>query len=304
MASETWNFSCDWRVGLGEDEGGFGPGATGTHARISNGASGYLNPFTDAITVIFAFRIRSKIDGNGTSDAGESQSLIAIGDYNTAAGSFESGRNHGFLIQLFHRRSGVGSGTSELQVFASDRTGLNPTRHNAIYGDEDGSSWLQMDKWYQMAISASASGVQVALNGSTTLTNTVTTSAPGNLNLQANDQLLLNSLATGNLAWPINNLGGQFGHRSFITGPVLFDDAAIDLSDAATLARIYDADGNFKNPGQNGSLWLGDAYDDRVPLIYLPDGWIRRDFGRGGYTYNENSDNNDGEYGGLRKDYE
>jgi hypothetical protein len=46
----------------------------------------------------------------------------------------------------------------------------------------------------------------------------------------------------------------------------------LDFSSSAVRARIWDDDGDFKNPGEDGSLWFGDTYAGNQPEYYFVDG--------------------------------
>ena len=75
--------------------------------------------------------------------------------------------------------------------------------------------------------------------------------------------------------------------------------------------RIWDTDGNFKNPGEDGSLWFSDTYGSATPEFYFLDGSPRKD--NGAYNasipqvWNTSAGGGAGSTtppGGLRKQYE
>ena len=78
----------------------------------------------------------------------------------------------------------------------------------------------------------------------------------------------------------------------------------LDFSDAATKARIWDTNGDFKNPGEDGSLYFSDTYGSVQPEIYLLDGSGRYDNGSVGYVWvGPGSGASDQIPGGLKKQY-
>jgi hypothetical protein len=172
-------------------------------------------------------------------------------------------------------------------------------------GDEDGSNDIQDDKWYQMAISMSGSQLQYAVNGSTTPTVTITADTPSTPVLSTDRIFLHGGTATANsdpsgftTQWP-----------SLLFGPMAMYTTAIDLTSSTVRDRIWDANGDFKNPGEDGSLWFGDTYGDVQPEYYFINGapvwqkgtntvvWAARDGGSSGGNGNTMP-------GGLRKQYE
>ena len=222
-----------------------------------------LQPFTNTITGIFSFFLRS-----GWSDVSETliQNFTSIGGAGAAS--------WGFYVAL---------NGAKLEIYSHDVTaGL--ARHQVQLGDEDGVSWIQPDKWYQIGFSISASAFTYVINGSTTPYVNVVSAVNGNLNLAAGtDRWWLHNGVKANAP----NLTSQqitipSGWPTFIVGAAAWSTTYIDWSDATARGRVFDTDGNFKNPGENGSLWFDDDYDSVVPEFYFLDGSPRRDNG----TYN------------------
>ena len=58
---------------------------------------------------------------------------------------------------------------------------------------------------------------------------------------------------------------------SIVMGAAAYSTTALDLSNQEVLDRIFDNNGDFKNAGENGSLWFGD-YDSNKPAYYFPHG--------------------------------
>ena len=300
--SDTWNFPCytcnDW--GTFDMAGGAG-GPRGAHGMVwaIGPEISTLQPFTNTITGIFSFFLRS-----GWSDITHTlyQHLTSIGGLSAAS--------WGFYVRL-----GPDTGGSNLQIYAYDMTGT-AARSQIQLGDEDGVSLIQADKWYQVAFSMSASAFTYCVNGSTTPKATVISATTGDLNLDyGTDRWWYHCGVTANSGrhtlLNAEQALVQSGWPTFIVGAAAWDTNYIDLSSAAVRARIFDTDGNFKNPGEDGSLWFGDTYGDATPAFFFLDGSPRRDNG----TYNASvpqswttaEGGGNGSVtapGGLRKQYE
>lgn len=292
----TWNFptwQCnDWPqdpVGRGRKGAVFtlGPGSR---------ASGTTNPFAQEITGVFSFLIR---DG-WTDVSGLDQGIISIGNYNSGFTSgiiglwaylVDSGTTPGIRIQMSSTVSGLG-------------------RYASKFGDEDGASWLQTDKWYQVGFSANDSTWTYVINGSTTPKESVIANNPGNIDL--NDDLAQSRIWVGGPKCNINFTNPQFhtsDYPSMVLGPAAWLNTYTDFSDATVRARIWDANGNFIYPGEDGSLWWGDTYSENRPLFYFPVGVPWDDQGTHGETWRlEGGGTGDdgcwGAVGGLRTHYE
>ena len=159
--SNTWNFPCytcnDW--------GTADAGARGAHGQVwaIGPEVSTLQPFTNTITGIFSFFLRS-----GWSDVSGTltQHLTSIGGLSAAS--------WGINIAL--------APGNKLNLLAYDITGAT-ARNQIQLGDENGTDWIQPDKWYQVAFSMSSSAFSYCVNGSVTPKSTVVSAVNGALNL-------------------------------------------------------------------------------------------------------------------------
>jgi len=285
MAIDTWNFPC-WQTADA------GPNATPRNnigmAWIVGPAHVTTQPFTNTITCIFSLLMRT----GWTSMDGGAQGIFSIGQ--------QGGASAAFHLQL--TRS---STDPELTILAWDVPG-GLQRYNIGLGDEDGTSWLSADKWYQFAISINPTGIVYAVNGSETAKAVETTKIPGNINVDnGNDRVWVHAPSA---AWGVSEPSLiNTNWPSVILGASAWSTAYLNLSSQSVRNRIWDSNGDFKNPGQNGSLWFGDAYGADVPEYYFLDGSPRFQRGSdtqlwanggGGHGANDNAP------GGLRKQYE
>ena len=285
MSKDTWNFptfQCR--------DGGPGGGRSSAGQGILSATTGfYANPlpFSDSITGIFSFFI----DSTYTADGGEPQFINSIGVY----ASFTAWMS----VYLVH--NSAGNSVLDMWFYDGDAAA---TRYLYNFGDDDGVSWLQADKWYQVAFSANSGNLVCRINGQTPTTNVIT-NVPGPLNLGLGDEqwsCLAPSAAYGQ-GWPVI---GEYW-PSFIAGPAAYEASYLDLTSQANLDRIFDADGNFKNPGQNGSWWFNDSYTTSSffkPDVYFPDGGGRLENGSFPITFYTVGDDLPPRPGGLRKFYE
>ena len=268
--SNTWNFPCytcnDW--GSFDRPGGAG-GTRGAHGMVwaIGPEVSTLQPFTNTITGIFSFFLRS-----GWSDVSHTltQYLTSIGGRGQSSWG------------LYVRLTG-GSGGSNLEIYAYDVVG-GTARNQVQLGDEDGVSLIQADKWYQVAFSMSSSAFSYAINGSTTPTVNVVSAVNGDINLDTGSDRwwLMNGTTANSGKFTVTNadqLTVQSNWPTFVVGSSAWDTNYIDLSSATVRNRIFDTSGNFKNPGENGSLWFGDTYGDAIPAFFLLDGSPRIDNG-------------------------
>ena len=255
---------------------------------------GANQPFTDTITGIFSFFLRF-----GWSDtAGTiSQIFTSIGN--------NSGTKNGLIIYL-----GAISGEYKLIIETNDAS-AGTARHEVYLGDDNGTDWIQFDKWYQVGFSISPSGFSYAVNGTTSPTATVISSSNGNLNLSGSSRIMHLSGAAANSALnSANLLLANANWPTFVVGASAWSSTYIDWTNATARGLVFDADGNFNNPGENGSLWFG-AYDAIVPEFYFADGSPRTDNGFHNATIPQNWAASSGggagsrtAPGGLRKQYE
>ena len=237
---DTWNYPC-WQC---HDDG---PGATrNTHGNVWIQPT---QPFTSAITCLFSVLIR---DG-WTAVNAIYQGIFAIGIPGVPGGD---GIN--IWMQDTDTNPYVG-------VRSYDNSGA-VVRYNYKLGDEDGATWLAGDKWYNIGVSVGSTGLQYVVNGSTTPMVTELTNTPGAINLDTGaDRIYM----TG----PPASYGGNIQTAppympSMVLGAAAYSSTELDLSSAAVRDRIWDANGDFKNPGENGSLWFGD-YGVDIPEYYF-----------------------------------
>lgn len=286
MSKDTWNFPT-W---LCRDRGpSLSPRADRGHNFT---AQSQTLPFSSSITCVFSFLARS----GHTAEANEQTYLTTIAK--------QSGAHTALSLRLNMDTSTPEN--SKLRVRFYDIPGA-VERYNQHLGDENGTDWLHFDKWYQVVISANATRLQFAVNGSTTPTTTLVTSTPGSLNLDDGSERWwhFGPPANSGSANPIL-LTDEW--PSCMVGASAWDAPALDLTDQAVLDRIYDSDGDFKNPGENGSLWFNDSYTTAAnfsPDVYMWDGSGRKDNGSASLTWIAfNSSGITSAPGGLRKFYE
>lgn len=287
MSLNTWNFQTH----LCRDDG------PASSPRADTGAGYLLNgplPFTNAITGIFSFYI----DSNYTAQGGETQYITSIGR------SGGSPAHMGWWVVI------DSGGDSKLWCRFNDGSAA-ADRYFFSFGDDDGTSWLQFDKWYQVAFAASSTGFTIKINGSDPKTAT-TTNSPGSLNLDFSTERWWHLAPSA--AWGFasaNSVAVQW--PSLLVGPSAWDASALDLTSQSVLDRIFDSEGNLKHPGENGSLWFNDSYQtstSSAPDEYMPNGTPMHG-GLGLHSFSNNWEGNahssstaNSVPGGLRKAYE
>ena len=285
MATDTFNFPCWATSDKGPDnlprgDAGMvfetGPGAFRAPAPM---------PFTESITYVFSFLARSGWTANGSL-------LQYIASMGLTGIDF---------IRLYVIMDAGGDPQLRLVVNDGDATTI---RYQIQLGDEDGSNWLSFDKWYQVVLTWDSSGIDWAVNGSLTPKFNVTTNTPGALNMDFDVPRIW--LYGGPTSATHNPDLLASGWPSFVAGVGAMRDVTIDLTDSAVMDRIYDSNGDFKNPGENGSLWFGDTYDATVPESYFMDGSARFSDGDGTMAWGSDEGASEwvGHPGGLRKQYE
>jgi hypothetical protein len=228
-------------------------------------------------------------DATNTDQGGTNMRAVSIGIAGTA-----------YFAVILNSDTGGGDSRFWLAVKTSGGADL----HKVYVGDEDGTNWLSQNKWYQLAFSGDSSGIQYVVNGDSTPTETVVTDSPGAFNWTAgSDRMWVGASAAHNAATPATLTSSWCSH---ISGPTAIHNQKIDLTDTAVLARIFDDNGDLKNPGADGSLWFGDTYGATPPSVYMHDGTPRLDYGAWGGTWTELSGDGSahGMPGGLRKEYE
>jgi len=280
MANDIWNFPCWTARDRGPDE-----------PRNKHGNLFQLNtvPFTDSITAIFSVLIRT----GWTSQDGAVQGIGSVGIQGETDCRFRISTND-------HVNGG---GRVGVNIVAYDQSQIN-VRHNVHLGDENGVDWMLNDKWYQVAVSINSSGIQYAVNGTLTPKMVISTNDPGNISLGGGRAWMVGPNAAINQTDPILI---SVEWPTMIFGASAYSTQALDLSDPVVLARIYDGTGNFKKPGEDGSLWFGDVYGADTPEFYFTDGtpihqngtdlnaWTALRGGGAGFTSCP---------GGLKKQYE
>jgi hypothetical protein len=251
MSATTWNFPT-WQC---QDRGIVLTRAT---AGGAIDAAGPL-PFSSSIMGVFSFLIRSDY----TADGNEAQMLTSIG----ASGATQNA----MAIEVYHSAAA----SSYIWFRFWDEVG-GVYRYREAIGDENGTDWLQTDKWYQVAFTADASALTVVVNNSTTPTQTISTNVPGALNLAEGTERWRHAMPSANSGIPPGSKLTEW--PSVLLGPSAWEATTQDLSTAAVRDRIFDADGNYKPAGANGSLWFNDAYTTTAG--YSPDQYFNEGYPR------------------------
>ena len=235
-----------------------GPGA------VSRAGAAFANlqtqPFSTSMTAIFAFYYRT-----GWS------SIFAAREI------FMSFGEEGKFTPMFEIATENISSNNSLQIKVWDQTAAT-TRYEVTLGDEDGATWLVADKWYQVGFSFNSTEMTYAINGVATPTVTVNTDAAGSIDVSTgNDRVWMHGQrADSNFNMATVTRDSMF---TAVLGPQAFSTTALDLNDATVRARIWDSDGNFKNPGENGSLWFNGTYSADAPEWWFDDGYVRNNKG-------------------------
>ena len=282
MSNLTWNFPCWQHRDRGPDftrcSGGMlsecGPGAQTPAAQ----------PFVNDITLIFSFLFRS-----GWSDFLLPQGLFGLG----IPGLFTE--NPPLSLGILD----VGGGDMVLRTISRD-TDANVERYNIELGDEDGTNWITEDKWFQVGISFNATKFSYCVNGSTTPKANKVIDAPGTPNFGAgSERLVIGQAAANGAASPLLITSSW---PTCVVGTAALHNTALDFDSTAVRDRIWDAAGDFKNCGEDGSLWFGNV----GPSIFLPDGSAR--FATGSFPVTWIARNGPGVLvtvpGGFKKQYE
>ena len=283
MSKDTWNFQCHQP----QDDGPDNPPRNSTGTLFSVGPTA-TQPFTDEITSVFSFLVRS----GWTSQDDAGQGLFSIG----VAGGHES-------VGYYFGQSG----STPNMIFYIRNGSTGTMRYNIRIGDEDGINWLQDDKWYQFAISANSSRIQLACNGTTSPKTTVITNSPGSLNMNVIQDRIWMTSPSASIGTASDPIALTTLWPSVVLGPAMHRTTAIDLTDSAVLGRIFDGNGDFKSPGENGSLWLGDTYGDVIPEYYFPTGVPYHNLGSDTQlwkTWDGGAPSTKTPIGGLRKQFE
>jgi len=287
MAKDTWNFSS-WQ--LNDSGPSFDRGRAGQVLTTGPGAFGgaLSQPFTESFTYIFSFYART----GWSADDSLRQNILSWG----IKGTFT-----GIGVALFLDTTG----TPHILVTGDDlANGIR--RYHVELGDEDGVSWLGFDKWYQVGLHISNTTISYAVNGSNSPKVTVTTNSPGDLNMDAGSEILTLYGGTSNFGTSGGDWGARLeGYPSVIAGPFALSTQVLDFSSSTVRDRIWDANGDFINAGENGSGWFG-AYDANIPEQYSHDGSIRaiKENTMVWRQFNGGSPGNNNFPGGLRKQLE
>jgi hypothetical protein len=280
MFLNSWNFPC-W---IPHDQG-----PSFTRNRWGQSWQSSPTPFSSSITAIFGFLIRS---GGWTSTDGEPQTIGSIGYKGATEAAFR------LTLNTYGRTGQRPSiGLIAYDTFASDY------RYNINLGDENGTDWLDFDKWYMCAVSINNSECTYAMNGTNTPKVNITTNNPGDLNLNNNSDRawMLGPNAAFNLD---DTILATTEFPTVIVSPAAYSTGYIDLTNADNLSRIYDSNGQFKNPGIDGSGWFPSS---RQPEYFFVNGtpqfqkgsdltpWVCERGGGAGFGTCQ---------GGLKKQYE
>ena len=256
MAKDTWNFPC-WTT---RDKGpGETRNTTGNIFELGPGtifAPGTTLPFTTEITAIFSVLIRS----GWTSTDGATQGIASVGKRSAADSSFRMSTND----------NASSGGRPAINIVGWNEAAAT-VRYDIHLGDENGTDYMWFDKWYQIAVSINASGIVYAVNGTNTPKRLIATDNPGVIDMDGGSPRawMLGAFANNSQASTATVL---IGWPSMIFGSSAYYSEYIDLTDSAVLNRIYDSNGDFRNPGENGSLWFGDTYGETIPDWYFTDG--------------------------------
>ncbi len=303
----AWNFQCwedmDW--GPLEDAGSRcvhgGVNITGRKSGWVYNIPAGLRPdtnlwFVGQGTLLMSFLIHDTY----TAADNIAQYLVSFGVGGDAKHSF----------RMFVRHQDPGDSKIHFEVW--DRNTATD-RYIATLGDEDGVSWLQTNKWYQLAVSISPTAIQTCINGEVGHTADVTTNTPGPLNWSnpientTGEWAGIPGFAT-NSASSSRLIFFKANYSTMVRGPVALDTTALDLSSAAVRARIWDANGDFIFPGRNGSLWFNDTYTEGgSPRLCWLDGSGRWDTGSDPglwYQVEGGSSGSETHPGGTRVQYE
>ena len=267
MGAKTWNHATWYSM----DEGSDNPGVRNRESQVWTTGPGSGRraatltalPFTNTITCLFSF-----IHVTGWSALlGAVEGIFSIG-FQGATTSGLRLATESFMGDLFVR------------VKLSDGGGAT-IRHNIRLGDEDGSSWISADKFYYVGVSVNTSGISYCVNGNNAPKVVVVTDVPGNLDLDAGSERVWMHGPEAAFGF-LTPTGITTQHPSMIFGPAAYSPTYLDFSEAGVRDRIWDADGNWKNPGSNGSLWWNNNYTTATnfhPYWYLLDGSARKDRG-------------------------
>lgn len=251
MAQNTWNFAC-WAP---RDHGPDNPPRqrSGTVFECGIGAqTSTSQPFTESMTSIFSIFIRP----GWTSQDDGFQGIFSIAQI----GAFEAVR-HAFINSL----------TSPAVQIRFKDAASNTARYFVNIGDEDGINWLQDSKWYQVAVSVDNSNFTFAMNGSTSPKTSTITNVPGALNIDFGSERIWMTGPTA--AWGSQTpLFVNHSYPTVILGAAAHSTKVLDLSSSTVRDRIWDSNGDFKNPGADGSLWFGDTYGEFTPEYYFANG--------------------------------
>lgn len=293
MSSSTWNFptyQCIDNLSISSVTRATG----GNIFKVGPGnifqAPTTSQPFSTSLTGVFSILCR---DGwTNTNNDSDKQGIFGLGRAGATAGAFRVWFWGADTIPriTFQFRDNVGAAY----------------RYTYWLADEDGTSYMAYDKWYQIGISANASGVSFCVNGSNTPFLFESYNVPGALNLDEGTERIWCS--GGPDPATNTNLPSQIvtpDWSSLLLGPSCWTTQVLDFSSSAVRDRIWDSDGNFKNPGEDGSLWFGDTYAANTPNYYFVDGSPLIQNGSDTQAFSTTSGIAlTGVTGGLRKQYE
>lgn len=306
MAATTYNFPCwqtiddIWKASVDSEY------PIGDRDDAGLGFSTTTHGLTTEFTTAFAVLMRSWDDAPWSHTRDNDYDKTAYDD-NHLIWSIAT-QNQGWTDFFFAVQNSEASAADRfIALYSAEGTG--PTiRWNYKLGDENGASWCSLNKWYQVVVSVTSAGaVDWAVNGSLTPTSTEVNAPTGTsvATLASKRIWMYGPYAAVNYSGLDATLSGPW--PSIVAGPLMIHNTALDLTDSATLARFYDANGDFRNPGENGSLWLSGTYST-APTIFLPNGCPTFDKGSQSATwasiFNALGANSGGIHAGLRKDHE
>lgn len=285
--SDTWNFQCwqptDW--GPDASEARHQHGALFEIGPGADAAATQTQPFTDTMTVMFSFYQRA---GWSDTDGIDVDGMISLGS--------SADTNSGLAIYF-----GQTGSDYRLHIDVWDEV-AGAYRYQIILGDEDGINWNRPNKWYQCAVSFDSSGISYCVNGSTSPKVTETTNSPGAINLNNGTARLWLHNSFADITTAVFFING--GWSTVVTGPTIMSTEKLDFSSSVVRERIWDSNGDFRNPGEDGSYYFADTYAATQPEIYLLDGGGRRDNGSSASIWAQSGSGGSATLvGGLKKQY-
>jgi hypothetical protein len=220
---------------------------------------GGSQPFATQMTMLFSFIIRRY----WTARQGVTHGILSIGSNGSADAAINLSVN-----------SNLASPNRQALRLTAYNADSATYRYDIFLGDENGTDWLLTNKLYCVGISVSSTGMSYCVNGVTNPTRIINTNNPGALAINAGSDRVwvhgYNAQRTGRSFEESLQHGGQC--PSLIFGAAAYDSSELDFNSQTVRDRIWDAEGYFKNPGEDMSLWFGDVYGANEPSLALLDG--------------------------------